>query len=157
MNQLRSKLSIIPQQPFLLKETLRYNLDPLNQHTDEECWLALEDVQLRTFVKDHPHGLSMQLTESGTNLSVGQAHLICIARALLKKCKILLIDEATANVNKEMDAIIQRVIADKFHDRTVLTIAHRLDSIRNYDHILLLDGGKLIKYDTVDHFDAFQS
>lgn len=157
MNQIRSKLSIIPQQPFLFKESLRYNLDPLNQYSDEECWLVLEDVQLRSYVKNHPDGLSMQLTESGGNLSVGQSQLLCIARALLRKSKILLIDEATANVNKEMDNLIQRVISDKFRDRTILIIAHRLETVSNCDLILQLDKGQLTSYNTLDDVQFAQN
>ncbi|CAF1430978.1 unnamed protein product, partial [Adineta ricciae] len=126
LDQLRSNLSIIPQQSILFSGTLRYNLDPFNQHSDEECWTVLEDVQLKEFVKKYSAGLQMMINERGENLSFGQCQLICIARAILRKTKILLIDEGTANVDYETDQIIQNVIATKFSDRTVLIIAHRL-------------------------------
>ncbi|CAF1102199.1 unnamed protein product [Adineta steineri] len=148
LQQLRSHLSIIPQQPVLFSDTLRYNLDPFNFYSDEQCWMALDDVQLKQFVSDHPMGLQMLITESGSNLSAGQCQLICIARAILKQSKILLIDEATSNVDQKTDTIIQTVIANKFRDRTVLTIAHRLNTIAQSDRILLLDEGLVVNFDT---------
>ncbi|UJR18265.1 hypothetical protein I4U23_005168 [Adineta vaga] len=136
---LRSHLSIIPQQPILFSGTIRYNLDPFNQYTDEECWMALEVVQLKKLVMNHSDGLLLLLTGSSFNLSTGQCQLICAARAFLKKSKILLIDEATANVDPETDSLIQKVLTEKFQDRTVLTIAHRLNSVVRSDRILVKD------------------
>ncbi|CAF1069389.1 unnamed protein product [Adineta steineri] len=147
LNHLRSNLSIIPQHPVLFSGTLQYNLDPFNEYSHEQCWSALEDVQLKQFVKKHPAGLSMSISESGNNLSVGQCQLICMARAILKKSKILLIDEATANVDKKTDNLIQTVINNRFRDRTVLIIAHRLNTLVNSDRILVLDNGKIVNYD----------
>jgi ABC-type multidrug transport system fused ATPase/permease subunit len=148
LNHLRSHLSVIPQEPILFSGTLRYNLDPFSHYSDEQCWMALEDVQLKQLVTNHSAGLLMPIAESGNNLSVGQCQLICIARAILKKSKILLIDEATANVDKKTDELIQAVIADKFRDRTILTIAHRLNTVMNSDRILVLDKGMIVNYDT---------
>lgn len=148
MNHLRSHLSIIPQQPILFSGTLRYNLDPFNHYSDEQCWKALEDVQLKEFVSNQSDGLLMFISESGSNLSAGQCQLICIARAILKKSKILLIDEATSNVDKNTDEIIQTTITNQFQDRTVLTIAHRLNTVAKSDRILVLDNGIILKFDT---------
>ncbi|CAF0886159.1 unnamed protein product [Rotaria sp. Silwood1] len=145
---LRSHLSVIPQQPILFNGTLRYNLDPFNSYSDEQCWMALEDVQLKQFVSNHSAGLLMSISESGKTLSVGQCQLICIARAILKKSKIVLIDEATANVDQKTDDLIQTVLKDKFQDRTVLTIAHRLNTVAKYDRILVLDTGMIVNFDT---------
>jgi len=132
----------------LFSGTLRYNLDPFSYYSDEECWKALEDVQLKQFVSNHSAGLLMSITESGNNLSAGECQLISIARAILKKSKILLIDEATANVDKKTDDLIQSVINKQFKDRTVMTIAHRLNTIEKCDRILVLDNGMMVNYDT---------
>jgi ATP-binding cassette subfamily C (CFTR/MRP) protein 1 len=132
----------------LFSGTLRYNLDPFNDYSDEQCWQVLEDAQLKQFVSNHSAGLLMPITESGHNLSVGQCQLISIARAILKKSEILLIHEATANVDKKTDDLIQSVIYEKFQDRTVLTIAHRLNTVAKCDRILVLDNGMMVNYDT---------
>jgi ABC-type multidrug transport system fused ATPase/permease subunit len=110
--------------------------------------MALEDVQLKQFVINHSAGLLMSIGESGNNLSAGQCQLICIGRAILKKSKILLIDEATSNVDKTTDEIIQITIANQFQDRTVLTIAHRLNTVAKSDRILVLDNGIIMNFDT---------
>jgi ABC-type multidrug transport system fused ATPase/permease subunit len=110
--------------------------------------MALEDVQLKQFVNNHSAGLLMPIAESSNNLSVGQCQLICIARAILKKSKILLIDEATTNVDQNTDELIQEVIADKFRDRTILTIAHRLNTVTKSDRVLVMDKGMIVNYDT---------
>jgi len=110
--------------------------------------MALEDVQLKQFVSNHSTDLLMPIAESGNNLSVGQCQLICIARAILKKSKILLIDEATANVDQKTDEIIQTVFINKFQDRTVLTIAHRLSTLAKCDRIVVLDKGIIVDFDT---------
>ncbi|CAF3075845.1 unnamed protein product [Rotaria sp. Silwood2] len=148
LNHLRSHLSVIPQQPILFSGTLRYNLDPFNHYSDEQCWMALEDVQLKQFVSNHSDGLLLFIAESGSNLSEGQRQLICIARAILKKSKILLIDEGTSNVDQTTDGLIQEVITKKFKDRTVMTIAHRLNTVAKSDRILVLDKGMIVNYDT---------
>ena len=148
LHQLRSHLTVIPQQTILFSGTLRYNLDPFNHYSDEECWKALEDVQLKQFVTNHSTGLSMWIAESGNNLSVGQCQLISIARAILKKSKILLIDEATANVDQKTDDLIQAILHQNFPDRTILIIAHRLNTVAKCDRILVLDNGLIVNDDT---------
>lgn len=150
LSHLRSQLSVIPQQPVLFADTLRYNLDPFDDYSDEQCWMALEAVQLKKMASKHVAGLLMPIAESGNNLSAGQCQLICIARAILKQSKILLIDEATSNVDQETDRLIQSVIADKFQNRTVLTIAHRLNTVVNSDRLLVSDKGMLIDFDVLD-------
>ncbi|CAF3149737.1 unnamed protein product [Rotaria socialis] len=147
LDQLRSHLSVIPQVPILFCGTLRYNLDPFSQYSDEECLKALESVQLKHLVINNPNGLTQLVAESGSNLSAGERQLICVARAILKRSHILLIDEATAHVDHATDSMIQSVIADKFRDRTILTIAHRLNTIANSDRILMLEQGEIAYFD----------
>ncbi|CAF3566519.1 unnamed protein product [Rotaria sp. Silwood1] len=145
LNQLRSYLSVIPQVPILFCGTLRYNLDPFTEHSDEECLRALEAVQLKQLVSKHPDGLSQ--------IVAGERQLICVARAILKRSHILLIDEATAHVDHATDSMIQNVIADKFGDRTILTIAHRLNTIANSDCILMSEKGEVAYFDVPSNID----
>ncbi|TNM94227.1 hypothetical protein fugu_002403 [Takifugu bimaculatus] len=147
LHQLRQKMSIIPQDPVLFTDTLRKNLDPFNKHNNEDLWNALEEVQLRSVVEDLPGKLETVLAESGSNFSVGQRQLVCLARALLRKNRILIIDEATANVDPRTDELIQKTIRDKFRECTVLTIAHRLNTIIDSDRILVLDNGSIQEFD----------
>ncbi|CAF3726419.1 unnamed protein product [Rotaria sp. Silwood1] len=150
LSHLRSHISIIPQQFVLFTGTLRSNIDPLDVYTDEQCWTALEAVQLKQMVSDHPSGLLMPVAESGSNLSVGQRQLVCICRAILKPSKILLINEATANVDNECDRMFQLVIAEIAKNRTILTIAHRLSTVTSSDLLLALDNGMLVDFDIPD-------
>ncbi|XP_014612658.1 PREDICTED: multidrug resistance-associated protein 1 isoform X6 [Polistes canadensis] len=147
LHDLRSKLTIIPQDPVLFSGTLRMNLDPFDQHTDDEVWRALEHAHLKSFVQNLLNGLLHEVSEGGDNLSVGQRQLICLARALLRKTKVLVLDEATAAVDLETDDLIQRTIREDFKDCTVLTIAHRLNTILDSDRVIVLDKGLIIEYD----------
>lgn len=148
LRDLRSKLAIIPQDPTLFMAPLRYNLDPFNEYTDEEIWNALEMVQLREVVVAHEAKLEQKCEENGSNFSVGQRQLLCMARAVLKKATILLLDEATASVDVETDAVIQATIRKAFRNCTVLTIAHRLNTIMDSDMILVLEKGEMAEFDT---------
>ncbi|CAF4743672.1 unnamed protein product [Rotaria sp. Silwood1] len=149
LDDVRRHLSIIPQDPVLFTGTMRSNLDPFNEYSDVEIWRALEQVQLKTLVADGmSNGIHSIVSEGGSNLSVGQKQLVCLARAILKMSKILVIDEATANVDNVTDELIQRAIREKFKECTVLTIAHRLRTVIDSDRILVLGNGELLEFDS---------
>ncbi|KAM6330191.1 ATP-binding cassette sub-family C member 2 [Podargus strigoides] len=148
LHDLRQNLTIIPQDPVLFTGTLRMNLDPFDQYTDEEIWKALELAHLKTYVQDLPERLLHIVSEGGENLSVGQRQLLCLARALLRKAKILILDEATAAVDLETDRLIQTTIRSEFAACTVLTIAHRLHTIMDSNRVMVLQAGKIVEYDS---------
>ncbi|NWS51816.1 MRP2 protein, partial [Chunga burmeisteri] len=148
LHDLRQNLTIIPQDPVLFTGTLRMNLDPFDRYTDEEVWKALELAHLKTYVQDLPQGLLHLVSEGGENLSVGQRQLVCLARALLRKAKILILDEATAAVDLETDHLIQTTIRNEFADCTVLTIAHRLHTIMDSNRVMVLQAGRIVEYDS---------
>lgn len=146
LHDLREKLTIIPQDPILFSGSLRMNLDPFNHYSDEEIWKALELAHLKSFVAGLQLGLSHEVAEAGDNLSIGQRQLLCLARALLRKSKILIMDEATAAVDLETDHLIQMTIQKEFSHCTTITIAHRLHTIMDSDKIIVLDNGKIVEY-----------
>eukprot|EP01029_Cantina_marsupialis_P020237 TRINITY_DN473_c3_g1_i2.p1 TRINITY_DN473_c3_g1~~TRINITY_DN473_c3_g1_i2.p1 ORF type:complete len:1388 (-),score=572.58 TRINITY_DN473_c3_g1_i2:307-4470(-) len=148
LDDLRSNLAIIPQEPVLFSDSVRHNLDPFDEYTDDEIWSVLEHAQMKSVVANLPEGLEDQVQENGDNFSVGQRQLICIARALLRKPKVLVMDEATASVDSETDAMIQRMVRECFKNCTVLTIAHRLETIMDSDRIMVLSEGELVEFDT---------
>lgn len=148
LHELRSRITIIPQDPVLFSGSLRMNLDPFESFSDEEVWRSLEYSHLKSFVSGLPNKLSHECSEGGENLSVGQRQLLCLARALLRKTKILVLDEATAAVDMETDNLIQSTIRSQFEDCTVLTIAHRLNTVMDYTRVLVLDKGEMSEFDS---------
>ncbi|KAJ3057372.1 hypothetical protein HK097_008467 [Rhizophlyctis rosea] len=148
LNELRAGLSIIPQDPVVFSGTVRSNLDPFNTYSDSDIWDALERAGMKERVVKEGKGLEMNVTEGGENLSVGQRQLLCLARAMLKKPKVLVLDEATANIDYETDAVIQKVLRRDFEGVTVVTIAHRLNTIIDYDRVMVLTAGEIVEYDS---------
>ena len=172
-------MTIIPQDPVLFSGTLRSNIDPFESYTDHEIWNVLNLSHLKTFASSQPSGLDYEIAESGSNLSVGQRQLICLARALLRKTKILILDEATASVDLDTDDLIQgkfylhftkyiyisqsaifhfmiffcflATIREEFSDCTVLTIAHRLNTILDSSRIMVMSDGQVIEFDTPEN------
>ncbi|GJJ72924.1 ATP-binding cassette, subfamily C (CFTR/MRP), member 1 [Entomortierella parvispora] len=148
LEHLRQHLAIIPQDPTLFVGTVRDNLDPFEQSQDLEIWEALERAHLKEYISSMPAGLSCEVTQNGENFSVGQRSLICLARALLRKTKILILDEATAAVDVETDELIQKTIRKEFKDRTILTIAHRIKTVMDSDKILVLEKGRVEEFES---------
>ncbi|XP_026544378.1 multidrug resistance-associated protein 5 isoform X3 [Notechis scutatus] len=145
---LRSKLSIIPQEPVLFSGTVRSNLDPFTQYSEEQIWEALERTHMKDCISQLPMKLESEVMENGENFSVGERQLLCIARALLRRCKILILDEATAAMDTETDLLIQETIREAFADCTMLTIAHRLHTVLGSDRIMVLMQGQVVEFDT---------
>uniref|UniRef100_M4BT65 ABC transporter domain-containing protein n=1 Tax=Hyaloperonospora arabidopsidis (strain Emoy2) TaxID=559515 RepID=M4BT65_HYAAE len=148
VRELRRSLAIIPQDPVLFSGTLRENLDPFHEYSDERIWNVLKKVHLTDCLHRWGSGLDFAVAEGGENLSVGQRQLLCIGRALLKDSKVVVLDEATANVDTAMDALIQTTIKEMFKDKTVLIIAHRINTIMHCDKIAVMDAGRVTEFDS---------
>ncbi|XP_078614374.1 ATP-binding cassette sub-family C member 5-like [Branchiostoma floridae x Branchiostoma japonicum] len=165
LEDLRSKLSIIPQDPVLFVGTVRYNLDPFEQYSDDQIWSALERTHMKQAISGLQHQLEAPVVENGDNFSVGERQLLCMARALLRHSKILMLDEATAAIDPETDNLIQTTIREAFSDCTMLTIAHRLNTVLTCDRILVMEDGEVVEFDSPgslladanSHFHAMMS
>lgn len=163
LHDLRSRLAIIPQDPVLFSGTVRSNLDPFDDHTDVDLYDAMERVQLirssidgsgtatPTLSSDTNvnifKSLSSRISEGGLNLSQGQRQLLCLARAIVSRPKIMILDEATSAVDMATDFLIQRSIREEFKDSTLIVIAHRLSTIVDFDKILVMSDGKAVEFD----------
>ncbi|KHG07928.1 ABC transporter C family member 10 [Gossypium arboreum] len=147
LHDLRSHLGIIPQDPTLFGGSVRYNIDPLEQHTDNEIWKVLEKCQLREAVQAKEGGLNSIVVQDGLNWSMGQRQLFCLGRALLKRSKILVLDEATASIDNTTDSIIQKTIRTELKDCTVITVAHRIPTVMDCNMVLGISDGKLVEFD----------
>ncbi|KAL4216728.1 hypothetical protein ACF0H5_024451 [Mactra antiquata] len=148
LHELRQKLTILPQEPVLFSGTIRNNLDPFGHYCEDSLWYALECAHLKDFVINQNGQLEYECGEAGQNLSVGQRQLVCLARTLLHKTKILILDEATSAVDMETDELIQETIRTQFTDCTILAVAHRLNTILDYDRVLVLDKGLIVEFDS---------
>ncbi|KAJ2439287.1 hypothetical protein IWW46_004514, partial [Coemansia sp. RSA 2440] len=172
LHDLRSRISVIPQDPVLFKGTIRDNLDPINEYTDDEVWAAICTTHIegllekptRKYVEDPDDddmgvwlegiGLDKWVEYGGSNFSVGERQLLSLCRALLWKRKILVLDEATANIDNKTDQLIQTILRDKFKNCTILTIAHRLNTVMDSDRILVMDQGTVAEFDTPENLLA---
>jgi len=154
LHDIRSKIAMIPQDPILFTGTLRTNLDPFHDYTDASLWEALDSINLTPQIKKLEAGLDSKVSESGSNLSVGTRQLLCLARALLKRSKVLIMDEATASVDYDTDLLIQAAVAKVFSSSTVITVAHRINTIISYDKIMVLKEGKIAEFASPDQLLA---
>ena len=143
---LRQSLTIIPQEPILLEGNIRDNIDPTKTFDDFEILKTLREVGLNDFMKDK--SLDYRIEDNGNNISVGEKQLLCIARALLQKTKIILMDEATANIDYRTESALKKNIHESVEESTIITIAHRIKTIINYDKILVLKEGEIEEFDT---------
>ena len=148
LQELRSRLTIVPQEPVLFQGTIRSNLDPFNEFTDDQLWQSLQRAHLKDVIQNLSAGLDTDVKEGGVNLSMGQRQLLCLARALLKNTRILLLDEATANVDYQTDNLIKQTLHDDFADCTVVTIAHRIHTAINADRIMVMEQGRIVEFDS---------
>ncbi|KAN0028502.1 hypothetical protein ACTFIV_010347 [Dictyostelium citrinum] len=148
LHELRSSLGIVPQDPFIFSGTIRLNIDPFNIYTDSEIWVALEKVKLKSTISSMPLKLESMIEEGGEGLSFGQKQLLCLSRTILKNPKIILMDEATSGIDYVTSDLIKQTVNNCFKNCTMITIAHRLDTIIDSTKIAVVDKGKLIEYDS---------
>ena len=150
LQELRKRISVLSQSPVLFSESIRRNLDPLEKHRDDELWNVLEEVKLNSLVENLEGKLNYELLERGENLSVGERQLICLARTLLQQSKIVILDEPTANVDPNTERTIWSTVHEKLKNSTVITIAHRLNTVKDCDVILVLREGQVAELDSFE-------
>ncbi|CAL9061086.1 unnamed protein product, partial [Musa banksii] len=148
LRELRSRLSIIPQDPTMFEGTIRSNLDPLEEYTDAKIWEALDSCQLREETRKKELKLNSEVNKNGEHWSIGQRQLVCLGRVILKKNKILVLDEATASVDTATNNLIQKALRQQISKLMVITIAHWITSVLGSDMVLVLDDGLIVEYDT---------
>ena len=146
--KLRSNVTVIPQDPTLIQGTLRFNIDPMKLYSDNEIINVLRMIEFEYVVNEHPLGLQREITEGGDNLSVGEKQLVCIARAMLRRSKVVVLDESTASVDYHNEEIIQKAINNVFNMSTVITIAHRIKTVMNCDRVVVVDNGEVVEFDS---------
>ena len=150
LKKLRENLTIITQESTILDGTLRYNFDPKGEHTDKEIYKVLKKIGFDDFVKKQPLHLSHVISENGSNLSIGEKQLICITRAILRKSKVVILDEATASIDFKHEEIVQKAIDQLLKNSTLISIAHRIKTVLNSDRILVLENGEVKEFDKPD-------
>lgn len=151
LHDLRSRFGIIPQEPVLFEGTVRSNIDPIGQYSDDEIWKSLERCQLKDVVSSKPEKLDSLVVDSGDNWSVGQRQLLCLGRVMLKRSRLLFMDEATASVDSQTDAMIQKIIREDFTACTIISIAHRIPTVMDCDRVLVVDAGIAREFDKPSH------
>ncbi|XP_075724750.1 ATP-binding cassette sub-family C member 2-like [Rhipicephalus microplus] len=154
LRELRSVITVIPQEPYLMKGSLRDNLDATQSHSDDEIWEALAKAHMADFVAKHPLGLLLEIEDGAENLSAGQRQLLCLARALLRRPRVLLLDEATSRMDGDTDRLVQKTLQQGFSHCTVLTIAHRLNTVLHCDRILVMSEGRVAEFGTAAELAA---
>lgn len=148
LHDLRSRFGIIPQEPVLFEGTVRSNIDPIGQYSEDEIWKSLERCQLKDVVASKAEKLDAPVVDDGENWSVGQRQLLCLGRVMLKKSRLLFMDEATASVDSQTDAVIQKIIREDFAACTIISIAHRIPTVMDCDRVLVVDAGKAKEFDS---------
>nr|QWN59132.1 ATP-binding cassette C transporter [Rehmannia glutinosa] len=151
LHDLRSRFGIIPQEPVLFEGTVRSNIDPTGLYSDDEIWKSLDRCQLKDVVAAKPGKLDSAVVDNGDNWSVGQRQLLCLGRVMLKKSRLLFMDEATASVDSHTDGVIQKIIREDFAACTIISIAHRIPTVMDCDRVLVIDAGRAKEFDKPSH------
>jgi len=148
LDKLRGSITIIPQDSTLMNGTLRYNIDPIKAFSDKEIIQVMKKIGFDYIINQHNLGLDQNISENGSNLSIGEKQLICITRAILRKTKIIVLDEATASIDYKTEEIIQKALNELLNDSTMICIAHRIKTVMNANKILVLENGEIAEFDT---------